>query len=282
MNTDFSLIDIKKNGDQNFHINEGDYRGEDGSLYCGRCGKVKEMVVYPLDIPMTVHPICACEKEKLESELVAEELAEKLDEVKRLRAIGFPDAELRKWTFAADDKSNAWLTMVAQKYVEKFTEMKKEGKGLLFYGPVGTGKTFISACIANALIDKGFQCKVTNFATIVRELEEAYKNEGEQKYLNKLNEFDLIVIDDLGAERNTEYMTEKVTDIVDFRYRSGKPMIVTTNLTGQELSNAADIKRQRIYSRLREMCYPVKVDGADRRRAKASKNYRNTESILES
>ena len=83
--------------------------------------------------------------------------------------------------------------------------------------------------------------------------------------------YDLLIIDDLAAERNTEYMKEIVTTVIDERYRSGRPLIVTTNMTGQEMKNPADIGTDRILSRLFEMCDPVEVVGIDRRKEKLKK-----------
>ena len=77
------------------------------------------------------------------------------------------------------------------------------------------------------------------------------------------------MIDDLAAERDTEYMWEQVMNVVDSRYRAGLPLIVTTNLTAQELSSPSDVRKARVYSRLLEMCLPFHVEGADRRRVKA-------------
>lgn len=267
-------------GDSASYANEGDYYGLDGLLHCGKCDEPKEMEIDVLDEKHVVHIPCSCEaKERADAE-AEQDLYDQNEKAKRLRTSGFPDAQLRRWTFAADDGSNAWLSHVARRYVETFPERKKEGKGLLLYGPVGTGKTFMSACIANALIDQGEKCLVTNFSRLVSDLEDV-KFEGRQKYLDRLNENALIVIDDLGAERNTEYMAEKVFDIVDARCRSGKPLIITTNLTARELTNASDVRKQRIYSRLLEMCYPVRVDGDDRRRAKAHNDHRDLKAKLE-
>ena len=92
--------------------------------------------------------------------------------------------------------------------------------------------------------------------------------EGKQNYLDSLNEFDLLVIDDLGIERNTEYVNELVYNIIDARYRSGKPMIITTNLKYSDLHNTEDTSKARIYSRIIEMCLPVLVSGEDRRKSK--------------
>ena len=67
----------------------------------------------------------------------------------------------------------------------------------------------------------------------------------------------LLVIDDLGSERDTPYASDLVYQIIDARYRSGKPLIVTTNLTLEELENPGSRDRERIYQRVLERCTPV-------------------------
>ena len=108
---------------------------------------------------------------------------------------------------------------------------------------------------------------MTNFSRLVNVINNSF--EGRQKYIDSLNEFDLLIIDDLAAERDTEFMAEQIMSIIDARYRAG---IVTTNLTAQELSGATDIRKQRVFSRLIEMCVPITVTGRDRRKAKAAQN----------
>ena len=88
------------------------------------------------------------------------------------------------------------------------------------------------------------------------------------------------MLDDLDAERDTEYMQEYVYNIIDARYRAGLPMIVTTNLTGAKLKNPDSISKERIYSRLLERCHPIEITGADRRRAALKDGYAETKSIL--
>ena len=89
-----------------------------------------------------------------------------------------------------------------------------------------------------------------------------------QNVLESLNRYSLLVLDDLGAERSTEYMQEIVYNIVDWRYRSGKPMIVTTNLTGEQMKATDNIQLQRIYDRIFERCLPIEVNGQSRRKQK--------------
>lgn len=249
----------------------GDYTGEDGLLYCGKCHTKKQCQVEIFGQKRIVPCMCKCAAEKYNEEEADFQRRQKLLKIEQLRQSGFPDSDMQGWKFEKDDGANEKISMIAQKYVDQFEEMKKRGKGLLFFGKVGTGKTFISACIANALIDKGYPCLVTKFDRLVNTIQDI--RNGKQEYIDSLNRFDLLVIDDLASERDTEYMGEIVQNIIDSRYRAGLPVIITTNLTSDELKHPAEIRKQRIYSRLFEMCVPVEVKGKDRRREKLKNEY---------
>lgn len=257
-----------------------DYIAEDGYLYCGKCNTRKARLV-GLGNNYFVLPFnCKCKQE--ESDKQAEEDAKRdhIQRIRELRSLGFPDAEMSNWTFEKDDLSNPSLSRAAKKYVDNFEVIRqREPRGLVLYGSVGTGKTFIAACIANALIDKGHPCLVTNFPRIVNKLTSL--KDDKQEYLDSLNEFDLLVIDDLESERNTEYMGELVMNVIDSRCRAKKPLIVTTNLTAEEMKKPQEMRRQRIYSRIWEMCYPIEVKGGDRRRAILNDNYSRMKDMLE-
>lgn len=79
----------------------------------------------------------------------------------------------------------------------------------------------------------------------------------------------LLIIDDLGAERGTEYAVENVFNVIDRRYRSGKPLIITTNLHISMLTNEQSLDKKRIYDRILELCIPIGVNGASKRTATA-------------
>lgn len=256
---------------------EGDYL-VDGLLYCHKCNTPKQIRITVLGKERTPFCLCKCETEKRDAEEAERKHKAFLEKVKRMRKMGFPDAEMERWSFATDDQSNEKISLIAHRYVENFNQMLDKGKGLLFYGTVGTGKTFISCCIANALIDRGYPCMVTNFARLTNTISGMY--DGKQEYIDGLNKFALLVIDDLASERDTEYMGEIVQNIIDARYRAGLPLIITTNLTNEELKHPAEIRKQRIYSRLFEMCIPIEVAGGDRRKAKLIKDYKEMEDIL--
>lgn len=262
------IANMASKASQDSHYEEGDYLNEDGLLMCGKCHTPKQCSFTATWDGKEKKPYtpCACTRKRRNAEEQARQAQNLRIEVNRLRKLGFPDSEMADWTFAHDDGTDPKTTSIARKYVDNFPEMKKRGKGLLLYGTVGTGKTHAAACIANELISQGRPCLVTNFARITNTLQGMF--EGKQRYLDGLNRLDLLVIDDLASERDTSYMNEMIFNIIDSRYRSGKPLIVTSNLTKADLMAPGSIDRQRIYSRLLEMCVPVEVKGTDRRQKK--------------
>lgn len=268
---------IEANARKAIKENEGDYI-VDGLLYCGKCHTKKQTRVEILGKVRTPFCLCKCAVEKRDAEEAERRRIERMMEVERMRKMGFPESEMANWTFAVDDKQNAKISGVALNYAHNFETMKHRGKGLLLYGSVGTGKSFHAACIVNELIDKGYPCLMTNFSRLVNTIQGMY--DGKQEYIDGLNKFDLLVIDDLSAERDTEFMNEIVFTIIDSRYRAGLPIIITTNLTADEIKNPADIKKQRTYSRLLEMTIPVEVAGVDRRRKKLVNDFAEFSDIL--
>lgn len=256
----------------------GDYISSDGLLYCGKCFTPKQCRIVLFGVERTPYCLCKCAAAAREAEDAEYRRREKLQAIQRLRRVGFPDVEMTQWTFERDDGTNEKITTAAKNYVANFAEMRKRGKGLLLFGKVGTGKTFAAACIANALIDTGVPCLVTNFARLVNTISGLY--DGKQDYIDGLNRFDLLVIDDLASERDTEYMGEIVQNIIDSRYRAGLPLIITTNLTAEELKHPSEIRKQRIYSRLFEMCVPVEVIHRDRRKEKLIADYDEFNALL--
>ena len=272
------LSSIAARAAQRYAEQEGDYRDADGLLMCGKCHTHKQVRQPFLGSVKVLACACKCVVEHNRREAEAKRKRDRMQYLDSMRRTGFPDAEMRKWTFANDDGGNPNLMSIARKYVANFDEMRANGTGLLLYGNVGCGKSFAAACIANALIDTGTPCMMTNFTRIINRLQESFA--GRQKYIDNLSRFDLLVIDDMAAERNTEYVWEQVMTIIDARYRSGLPVVVTTNLTIGELADPADIRRQRVYSRLKEMCVPIEVAGADRRTRKMERNIMSAKSLL--
>ena len=140
------------------------------------------------------------------------------------------------------------------------------------------GKSIFAGCIANALMEKEISVCMTNFALILNDLAASFKDRNE--YIARLCSFPLLILDDFGMERGTEYGLEQVYNVVDSRYRSGKPLIVTTNLTLEELQNPEDTAHARIYDRLTEMCCPVCITGENFRKDKAREKMERLKKLL--
>ena len=257
---------------------EGDYIGEDGLLYCGKCRTKKQTRIVVLGKERKPYCLCQCEIERKKREEYEHKMAELRESVRKLRKAGFPEADMVNWTFENADGANEKIMNACKNYVANFKEFLLNGKGLLLFGNVGSGKTYAAACIANALVDEGYPVLMTNFARIANTVGGMW--EGKQEYYDSLNRYPLLILDDLAAERKTEYMSEIVFNVIDSRYRAGLPLIVTTNLTSEELKHPSDISYQRTFSRLLEMCLPVKVEGKDKRLEKLKEDIQPMRELL--
>ena len=257
-----------------------DYIGEDGLLYCGKCRQPKE-AYFPEGKTLfgrDRHPrACDCKRKILDEQQAAEDIRRHFDTVERLKRKGFTDPAMREWNFDNDNGKCPQMEF-AREYVEQWGHMKAENHGLLLWGNVGTGKSFFAGCIANALMKLEVPVCMTNFALILNDLAASYKDRNE--YISRLCSFPLLILDDFGMERGAEYGLEQVYNVIDSRYRSQKPLIVTTNLTLEELQNPEDTAHARIYDRLTEMCTPVRITGENFRKAKAREKMERLKKLL--
>ena len=247
----------------------GDYTDEDGFLCCGKCHTRKQIdVPFPAASGTRMERVgvqCECERKRPEAERAAQERADFNARMERLRRDGITDPAYLRYTFDQDDRRNPAVSDVCQRYVENWRDMKADNIGILFYGDVGTGKSFLACAIANALLEKLVSVSVTNFPRILNTLQGSFDDE-RQRRIDRLQSYSLLVIDDLGVERDTAYSVEQVYNVIDTRARSGKPLIVTTNLSMKDLQNPPSLAYKRIYDRVLEMCpIRLKLAGASRR-----------------
>ena len=132
-----------------------------------------------------------------------------------------------------------------------------------------------------ALLDRDVPVLMTNFPTILNRLTGMF-SEDRADFIASFDEYDLLIIDDLGVERSTEYAMEQMFFVIDSRYRSRRPMIITTNLKLAELKNPPDLAHARIYDRILERCAPILFDGKNFREENAGATRQTAKDIVNS
>lgn len=270
-------------------VNQGDTYDSEGLLVCGKCKKRRQTFVMASDPtpdepdrkrPVKVTTQCDCDKRREMEEKKAAENKAAMERVNRLK-----DASLMGERFQRAKFENFQITQynernlkLCRRYAERFDEMVAKKQSLLFWGNVGTGKSFAAACIANYLLDRGVPVMMTSFVKLLSLIQNG--DEKEADIISRLNSAKLVIFDDLGAERNTDYALEKIYNIIDSRYQRELPIIFTTNLTITEMKNETDNRYKRIYDRVFENIYPMQFTGPSWRRKEASRRFEEMEELF--
>lgn len=261
---------------------ESDY-DKDGILHCGKCGEPRQAWIDWIpdedgNVSKKLVPImCKCDVEADRQEKEKKAQAEFEESMRHVRLTLHTMRDDVKWTFAKDDNADSPIAKTCRKYVEKWDEMRKENMGILFYGNKGTGKTFYASCIYNALIEKRVLCGFTSTANLMNLLGQWDKDE----LFDVITRVKLLVLDDLGAERNNTYSAELMYSVIDARYKTNLPTIVTTNLDFNEMKAEADLWRGRINDRVLEMCpIPLAMAGDSKRGIIAEERKKKARELL--
>ena len=270
----------------------GDYYDSEGFLVCGKCHTRRQVEVnmpdlkaVPFDpkkkvrVKMPVSCRCRAERRYQEEQMLQQD--KDMRAMEALKRQSLMDERLRDVSFDSFRKTNdnAYNLKLCLRYANHFDEMLAKNQGLLFYGGGGTGKTFAAACIANHLLNQRIPVIMTSFVKLLESMQGF--SEDDSALIARLNRAKLLIIDDLGAERSTDYALEKVYDIVDSRYRAKLPIILTTNLSMTELKESTDIRYTRIYDRIFEMCYPMQFKGQSWRKVEAARRFDAMKNFLE-
>jgi DNA replication protein DnaC len=163
-----------------------------------------------------------------------------------------------------------------------------EGLGLLFTGDNGVGKTHLAVAVLRELVTrKGASGQFWDFHGLIREIKSSYDPETkttELMVLQPVVEADVLVLDDLGAWKMTDWMNDTLFFVLNGRYMAKRPTVITTNyqdVTREEVLAADSLRRreflverigQRLRSRLMEMCLVVRIQGSDHRQARQQAN----------
>ncbi len=137
--------------------------------------------------------------------------------------------------------------------------------GLMLVGAAGVGKTHLAAGVLWELVEKGADCRFVSVLRLFRNLQRTYQrgdNGSEWEVLAPLLRCDVLVVDDLGARRITDWSHDIITELVSERYDERLPTVLTTNYRGEELAARIGV---RLMSRLAEVCVKVAMDAPDYR-----------------
>ncbi len=161
------------------------------------------------------------------------------------------------------------ITPVVVTHTRRFADTVDEqldgGRGLWYMGPVGTGKTTLAMLVSKAALRAGRSVAIYSLPRLLNEIRDTHRAERSHiELLDRLTHVDLLHIDDVGAERTTDWVLEELYSIVNARYEDQRSIVLTTNLDGEELS--AQIG-ERTVSRLSEMCDALPLEGDDHRMA---------------
>ncbi|HUB05250.1 MAG TPA: ATP-binding protein [Solirubrobacteraceae bacterium] len=155
------------------------------------------------------------------------------------------------------------VVAATRRFAESIDDQLNAGRGLWFMGTVGTGKTTLAMLVSKAALKAGRSVAIYSLPRLLNEIRDTHRAERSHvDLLDRLTEVDLLHVDDVGAERTTDWVLEELYSIVNARYEDQRSMVITTNLNRAEL---CDQIAERTVSRLVEMCDALPLHGEDRR-----------------
>ena len=188
---------------------------KDNLIHCNNCNTPKQTVIKLMGQDKKVFCLCMCQSLKVEEEENRHKQIQQEYINKQKADSCFEDKSLKSKTFDATDKNSKIYTL-AFRYADNFDKMLKNNMGLIMHGERGTGKTHISACIANSVLNQSYSVYMTKLSVLMSKMQENY-SENKLHLLNKINDVDLFILDDMGTERHTETAMELIFDIIDKR-----------------------------------------------------------------
>lgn len=159
---------------------------------------------------------------------------------------------------------DAHIVAATRRFADQIDEKLDAGRGLWLMGPVGTGKTTLAMLVAKAALKAGRSVAIYSLPRLLNEIRETHRaDRSHVDLLDRLTAVDLLHVDDVGAERTTDWVLEELYSIVNARYEDQRSMVITTNILDREA--LCEQITERTVSRLTEMCDELPLIGHDRR-----------------
>ena len=156
------------------------------------------------------------------------------------------------------------VVSAVRRFADRIDEQLDKGRGLWLMGPVGTGKTTLAMLVSQAALSAGRSVAIYSLPRLLNEIRDTHRAERSHvDLLDRLTAVDLLHIDDVGAERTTDWVLEELYSIVNARYEDERSMVITTNILDREA--LCEQITERTVSRLTEMCDELPLLGHDRR-----------------
>ena len=243
---------------------QGNVLTDQGLLYCGKCRTLKQIRLYSSLLKKVMEPYCVCKCAQEKDAAEHDRMLRQAKEMNASHALSRADSLMLRSTFKEDKYPDSSMSKIAHEYVMRWDRFyRAKNLGLYIFGNVGVGKTFYASCIANDIAKVyGSTVKALSITTALNEL---YSTSDKAGYISDLASYDLLILDDFGTERRTDYTTEQIFSIIDERYKAQKPLIVTSNFDYPSLEGVYGIQQQRINDRIRDMCIPIEHKGESKR-----------------
>jgi DNA replication protein DnaC len=239
---------------------------KDGDIYCKECNTPRTCFGFT----KKVRCLCECQSKKYEEQKEFEQRAERLRQLEKLKVASLLGERYKNVTFGKTDMDNDDFVKVAdraRKYCAAAGKVLEQGVGIYLYGAKGTGKTHLTACIANELMSNYYSVLYTNFSEISKSIRATYgsRSESEQAFIDKLATIDFLFIDDFGTESVARdgddlWLQEKIFEVVNKRYNANKPIIFTSNYSLADMIKNRGLADKTV-DRISEMCEVIKLDG---------------------
>lgn len=248
---------------------EEEYIKED-IIYCKNCDTPRMCMGFN----RMVRCICRCQAEARDREREIEKQQEKQRRIDKIKQTSLLGDKYKDVSFSNTDTSNDDFYKIyirCKRYCEVAPKVLEKGIGIYLFGTKGTGKSRLTACMANELMNNYYTVLYTNFSEISKYIRGTFNktNETEYDFLERLTNIDFLFIDDFGTELVTKndqdlWLQEKVFEVVNKRYNNNKPIIFTSNYSLRELIEDRGVADKTI-DRINEMCEVMKLEGTSYR-----------------